>query len=217
MGYRVLVVDRRSLFAAGLASFMSRRPSISQAQPLLDRSSLAAVLRDPWDVVVAEVGAVSEVLAAAAPGTRVAALMEDDDPALAARLLSRGVSGVCVSGDSPLDVAETIERLAAGEMRLPSHLLGAVLEALIHTREEAARTESVLGHLTAREREILALLGMGLGRVEAARRLSLSPNTVRTHIQHLLHKLSLHSQLEAAAYARAVSGSQGLSLLGHRS
>lgn len=55
--------------------------------------------------------------------------------------------------------------------------------------------------LTPREREVLALLALGHCVIDIARSLYLSPVTVRNHVQHLIAKLGLHSQLEAVAYA----------------
>lgn len=55
--------------------------------------------------------------------------------------------------------------------------------------------------LTPRETEVLGLLAQGRCTTEIARRLFLSPVTVRNHVQHLTAKLGLHSQLEAVAYA----------------
>jgi two-component system nitrate/nitrite response regulator NarL len=59
----------------------------------------------------------------------------------------------------------------------------------------------VFKSLTTREREILALLVTGATGTEIARRLSLSPHTVRTHVQSIMTKLQVHSRLEAVAYA----------------
>jgi DNA-binding NarL/FixJ family response regulator len=56
--------------------------------------------------------------------------------------------------------------------------------------------------LTRREREVLALLGEGLGNKEMARLLSLRLNTVRTHLQNLFAKLRVHSRLEAVTLLR---------------
>jgi DNA-binding NarL/FixJ family response regulator len=55
--------------------------------------------------------------------------------------------------------------------------------------------------LTPREREILALLGEGLSNRAIAARLTLSLNTVRTHVQTVLTKLGAHSRLEAVSVA----------------
>jgi PAS domain S-box-containing protein len=55
--------------------------------------------------------------------------------------------------------------------------------------------------LTDREREVLSLLAQGLSTRELAQSLSISPATVRNHVQSILHKLDVHSRLEAVAYA----------------
>lgn len=55
--------------------------------------------------------------------------------------------------------------------------------------------------LTLRENEILTLLVRGCNTPEISQLLSISPNTTRNHIQHILQKLEVHSRLEAVAYA----------------
>ena len=62
-------------------------------------------------------------------------------------------------------------------------------------------SEILLGELTQREHEILTLLAQGHGTREIGLRLSISPNTVRNHIQHILEKLQVHSRLEAVTFA----------------
>jgi two-component system, NarL family, nitrate/nitrite response regulator NarL len=60
---------------------------------------------------------------------------------------------------------------------------------------------AVVASLTSREREVLTLLVDGASGAEMARHLSLSPHTVRTHVQNVMTKLQVHSRVEAAAYA----------------
>ncbi|TAK50691.1 MAG: PAS domain-containing protein [Betaproteobacteria bacterium] len=67
-------------------------------------------------------------------------------------------------------------------------------------RRDTPRDDGSLA-LTPRESEVLGLLAQGHCPTEIARRLYLSPVTVRNHVQHLTAKLGLHSQLEAVAYA----------------
>ncbi|GAB4528767.1 MAG: hypothetical protein Kow0063_05210 [Anaerolineae bacterium] len=55
--------------------------------------------------------------------------------------------------------------------------------------------------LTEREREVLSLLAQGLSTRNIAHSLSISPSTVRNHVQNILHKLNVHSRLEAVVYA----------------
>jgi DNA-binding NarL/FixJ family response regulator len=60
--------------------------------------------------------------------------------------------------------------------------------------------------LTAREREVWALLAEGLTNVQIAQRLSLSENTVKFHVQHLYQKLSVKNRTEAALRHKAQLG-----------
>jgi PAS domain S-box-containing protein len=59
----------------------------------------------------------------------------------------------------------------------------------------------LIGNLTGREREVLILLSRGFNTQEIAEALSISPNTVRNHIQNILAKLGVHSRPEAIVYA----------------
>jgi len=64
-----------------------------------------------------------------------------------------------------------------------------------------AKLESHQNTLTSQEHEILELLAEGRSTQEIARILTISINTVRNHIQHILHKLQVHTRLEAVAVA----------------
>ncbi len=55
--------------------------------------------------------------------------------------------------------------------------------------------------LTARERDVLRLLALGLSTTEITDRLGVSTNTVRTHVQHLMAKLGAHNRLQLTAIA----------------
>jgi DNA-binding NarL/FixJ family response regulator len=80
-------------------------------------------------------------------------------------------------------------------------MIGPMLAALIARRREERKLGSLVAALTRREH--LALLGEGLGHVEIAAQLYISAETARTHIKRVLHKLGVHSRLEAAAVARS--------------
>jgi DNA-binding NarL/FixJ family response regulator len=81
---------------------------------------------------------------------------------------------------------------------IPQRLAAATLGAR-SAEEEAAML--LAGQLTPREREVLALLVEGATGGQISDSLTVSPNTVRTHIQNVLTKLQVRSRLEAAAFA----------------
>jgi DNA-binding NarL/FixJ family response regulator len=81
---------------------------------------------------------------------------------------------------------------------LPDELLARV-RAL--TRRSAPSAAARDANLTPREREVLGLMAEGLGQGDIASRLVVSPKTVGNHVEHILHKLGVHSRAQAIAFA----------------
>jgi DNA-binding NarL/FixJ family response regulator len=84
----------------------------------------------------------------------------------------------------------------------PDELSARVRRHLQRVAASAAAPESVL---TAREREVLALLAEGFGPVEIGSELSISPKTVATHVEHIYAKLGVHTRAQAVAKAFRLS------------
>jgi LuxR family transcriptional regulator, maltose regulon positive regulatory protein len=72
----------------------------------------------------------------------------------------------------------------------------------LHRAAPHAAARSPVAALTAREREVLALLISGASVKATAKALAVSPNTVKTHTRHLFEKLGVKNRVEAAARAR---------------
>ena len=214
---RVLVVDSRAIFAAALAEYLRSLPDVDEVSVFRRTSGTQAMLHEDWDVIVADEPSAQRMRHELADA-RVLVLIDDANVLRITDLIGGGAAGVCLSHEGVEAVAEGVTTVAGGGMRLPADLIRPVLEELLHWRSRAAAAQQSLERLTDREREILELLAHGLGRAEIADRLTLSQHTVRTHVQHLLRKLSLHSQLEASALGRrllqdaALSGSMVVDL-----
>jgi DNA-binding NarL/FixJ family response regulator len=117
-------------------------------------------------------------------------------------LLSKHVSG--------RQLADAVRALVDGEHHLLSRIAVAASEPsrlLEHPRDHHDRhdrhgeRELRLRALTARERQVLAMLANGYSNRRIAAECVLSLNTVRAHVQNVLVKLGVHSRLEAAAFA----------------
>ena len=106
-------------------------------------------------------------------------------------------------GHSPRPSSMRSAAWARGETRIPAELLAGALMSLTRDRPELP-TEPARGsaELTSRELEVLGCLVEGMSRTEIGDLLHVSPNTVRTHVQSILHKLQVHSALAAVAIAR---------------
>lgn len=91
----------------------------------------------------------------------------------------------------------------------PTADAAAVLDALKSAPSDKGEATSILsrdgikklGSLTGRERTVLRLLAEGLTQLEIADRLSIRPNTVRTHMQNIYAKLGLHNRVEIVHFA----------------
>jgi DNA-binding NarL/FixJ family response regulator len=131
--------------------------------------------------------AVAEEIRRRFPEVGVLVLSQYVDAAFALRLLDRGDerTGYLLK-ERMLDLGDLIdalERVAAGET--------VVDPALVSDLLERTRVDSPLEQLTPREREVLSLMAEGLTDRGIAERLYVTPNTVETHIRHIIDKLGL--------------------------
>lgn len=124
----------------------------------------------------------------------------DEDRCLDA--VRAGVRGWVTKSDPASVLITAIRCVAGGGTHLPARLLTSVLAALTAATGADARRSAVLDRLTNRELDVLRCLTDGLSRREIGQLLGVSPNTVRTHVQSILHKFEVHSALTAVAVAR---------------
>lgn len=191
----ILIVDADSLFVDAvtprLESFGMR---VMQAHSTLGQRLPSA------DIVIVD-----------ADGPREGRISFDDDESPTARVLissnldyvgarwaiQHGYSAA-ISKDIPIDRFES----AIGSV-LDGDMVVEVTPATPSRRptSEADVTDAITASLTSRELEILSMLVDGASSSDITTRLSLSPHTVRTHIQNMMTKLQVHSRVEAVAFA----------------
>ena len=99
---------------------------------------------------------------------------------------------------APSDLMAAIAAAERGERWLPPSLLGPVLDHLMDP-PPPDEWAVLVGELSPREHEVLALMVTGLDRRQIAARLTISLDTVRTHVKNILAKLGVHSSLEAVS------------------
>jgi DNA-binding NarL/FixJ family response regulator len=88
----------------------------------------------------------------------------------------------------------------AHEILLPREVIVEIAMRVADARQQADEIPPV-ETLTPRELDVLRLLAEGLDSATICERLSISPNTLRTHTQNMMSKLGTHSKLETVAYA----------------
>src|SRR5204863_7278946 len=139
----------------------------------------------------------------AAATARVLTLTGVRDPELHRRAVRLGVMGVVVKEKAAEVLLQAIEKVHAGEVWLERAMITRVLREMTRRDEptqtdpEAAKTAT----LTAREREVIALIGEGLKNQQIARRLFISETTVRHHLTAIFAKPGVADRLELVIYA----------------
>jgi DNA-binding NarL/FixJ family response regulator len=116
--------------------------------------------------------------------------------------VNAGVSGFIMKDASLDDLVSCIRLVAQGADVLPPQLTGSLFsqiarDAIVHGRPSTM--DSV--RMTPRERQVVALIGEGLGNKEIAARLHIATHTVKSHVRNVMEKLALHTRLQIAAYA----------------
>jgi RNA polymerase sigma factor (sigma-70 family) len=124
---------------------------------------------------------------------------DSDESMLAA--LETAASGYLIKSAGGADVTAAVRRAAEGEIVVPARQLAALLARRRERAQQQAERARMLESLTPRERQILGLMAEGMDNRDIARQLGVSYTTVRSHVRHLLSKLSAHSKLEAVVKA----------------
>jgi two-component system nitrate/nitrite response regulator NarL len=108
-----------------------------------------------------------------------------------------GVRGYLLKDMSPDEVVDAIRRVAGGELVVAPAMTIKMIN-MLRGEQTGAENKNPLKLLTEREREILQLLSRGESNKSIANALSISYDTVKQHVRHILTKLNLSSRVKAA-------------------
>lgn len=118
-----------------------------------------------------------------------------------------GVAGFIMKDASIAEFVGTIRSVADGASVLPPLMARTLFSHVAHEAlTRGKRGVKAAMRMTTREREVMSLIGEGLGNSEIAGRLGIAAHTVKSHVHNVLEKLALHTRLEVAAYALAKKG-----------
>ncbi|MFQ5399278.1 MAG: response regulator transcription factor [Anaerolineae bacterium] len=92
------------------------------------------------------------------------------------------------------DLLTAVEEIAAQHGRPIGEVANDLISHALYYHELAESSMQIWRQLTRREREVTALIWLGLTNPQIAQRLSISPNTVKTHIKSILTKFNVHSK-----------------------
>jgi DNA-binding NarL/FixJ family response regulator len=206
---RVLLVDDQELVRVGLRGILRARFGFEVVAECSDGAGVSAaaehhrpdvVLMDARMPIVDGVAATVALRRLAAPPPVLMLTTFEDEEILAAALRA-GAAGFLLKGVPAEDLQRAVRTVAAGGAWLDPAVTGHVLTTYRAAPGPAPTGAAALKVLTAREREVLALIGRGATNQEIAQELVLGEGTVKTHIGHVFAKLGLRDRAAAIVCA----------------
>jgi DNA-binding NarL/FixJ family response regulator len=203
---RVAVVDDHPVFRLGMAGLLGSLDGIEVVAQAEDAEQAMARIDGSVDVVLMDLhlGEDSGIettrdLVRALPdlAVLVITMAEDDESVVAA--MRAGARGYLLKSASPAEVERGIRAVANGEAILGPQVASRAMATLTSGRT-AVRVP--FPELSDREREVLDLLARGYDNATIARRMVLSPKTVRNHVSNILTKLGVPDRAQAMIKAR---------------
>ncbi|MET8349107.1 MULTISPECIES: response regulator transcription factor [unclassified Micromonospora] len=206
---RVAIADDQQLVRDGFSLILRSQPDIHVAAEAADGRQLLEAVRHDSRIDVALVDIRMPVLdglqatrelAAIPHAPAVIVVTTFDDDAYVLDAIASGARGFLLKRCSARDLIAAVRTVAAGEAILSAEVTGAVLDR-VRATGPATRVELAAYQLTARETDVLALIGAGLNNNEIAERLYLSMSTVKTHVTNVLAKTGSRDRVRAAILA----------------
>jgi DNA-binding NarL/FixJ family response regulator len=211
----VLVADDQAMVRAGFRALIETEPDLAvvgeagngaEAVAAAAQSAPDVVLMDVRMPVMDGIDATRLIIgrdqAARAPSPRVLMLttFELDEYVFAA--LRAGASGFLLKARPPEELLAAIRVIAAGEALLSPSVTRRLIAHYARQPDKRDPAPQVLQSLTAREREVLVLVGKGRSNTEIAQELAMSVTTAKTHVSRILAKLAARdrAQLVVLAY-----------------
>ena len=198
---RVVIADDHKVVRAGLEQLLSGGDEIkivaaaSDGQQAVDLS----IEHEP-DVVLMDLNMpvldgieATRRIRRTRPDARIVVLTSFSDRERILDALDAGAIGYLLKDAEPEDLIQGIKAAARGESPLAPKAAGAVLQARVAQRPAE--------ELSAREREILVLVGLGLANKQIARRLQISEKTVKVHLTNVFRRIGVDDRTQAALWA----------------
>lgn len=197
----IILVDDHEMVRLGLKSFLNLQPDVEvvgEASNGRTSIDMALELRPDvvvMDLVMPEMNGVEATLELLKdwPEAKILVLTSYLDNEKIYPVIAAGAKGYMLKTSSAAEILNAIRKVAKGEL---------AIETEVDKKIKAHDAKPDLHEdLTARERDILALLAKGYDNQTIADELFISLKTVKTHVSNILSKLEVDDRTQAVVYA----------------
>jgi DNA-binding NarL/FixJ family response regulator len=214
---RLLLVDDQPLIRNGIKAMLSMEPDLEvlgtadngeSAVEQVEVLQPDVVLMD-MRMPVMDGRSATQLITEKFPNVKVLVLTTFDDDQYITDAMRAGAKGYLLKDMPSEELAQAIRFVQKGYTQMGPGLLEKIIaktptSEAVSTKKTPDQQE--LNSLTNREQEVLRLLGIGATNREIAQQLYISEGTVKTHVTHLLNRLSLKNRAQLAIYANSVYG-----------
>lgn len=203
----VLISDDHRLFRDGLRSLLRSMPEVELAGEAASGDEAIALAESLQpDVVIMDIAMpdldgieATRRIVRQSPriGVLIVTMLDDDTSVFAA--MRAGARGYVLKGADHAEIMRAIRAVGGGEAIFSPAIARRLIDYFGNLRPMAPA--EILPELSDREKEILEQVALGLKNAEIARRLFVSPKTVRNHVSNILSKLQVADRTQAALKA----------------
>jgi DNA-binding NarL/FixJ family response regulator len=204
---RVLVAHGQALVRAGMSGLLEAGQSISVIGEASDGDEAIVLARrlEPHVVLMdatlpdLDVEAIRQISALA--GVQVMMLTASESDECVLQSLRAGVTAFLLQDAEPAELVRAVRLVARGESLLSPSLTRRLIVELVSRPEVPQPSADELEELTKREREVMALVALGLNNDEIAEHLVVSPATAKTHVSRAMVKLHARDRAQLVVFA----------------
>jgi DNA-binding NarL/FixJ family response regulator len=204
---RVIIADDHELARTGLRAMLSGEDDlivIGEATNGIEALELCRILHP--DLVLLDIRMpgtdgvnIVQSIKQECKGTNVIMVTMYEDPNFLIAALRNGASGYLLKDTDRHELLLAVRQVLHGETFLNTDLTHRLITKLAN--EPAQSPESTIGRLTPREQDVLQLLAHGHTNRDIAQALTITPGTVKVHVQRIIHKLHVSDRTQAAIRA----------------
>jgi DNA-binding NarL/FixJ family response regulator len=209
---RLLLVDDQELVCQGLRAMLNLEPDI-QVVGVANNGQVAIQQVEALqpDVILMDIRMpvmdgreATRIICQRFPDIKVLVVSTFDEDDYIAHSIKAGAKGYLLKDMPVEELAQAIRLVDRGYSQMGPGLMEKMFDSMVNNQNDIETERPELVELTAREIDVLNLIGSGCTNREIAQQLYIAEGTVKSHVTHILNRLNLRNRSQIAIYANSV-------------